>query len=53
MFVFLCQNYNSRMAFDTNYPAININDFREFKWKEFYGELKEAIPPNAPEEREK
>ena len=53
MFAFLRQNYNFIMTFDPTYPAINMNDFRECKWKEFYGELREATPPNAPEERGK
>ena len=41
------------MTFDPNYFVINMNDFKECKWKDFYGDLKEAIPPNAPEERGK
>ena len=53
VFAFLQQSYNSRMAFDPTYPAINMNYFREFKWKEFYGELKEASLLNAPEVRGK
>ena len=53
VFVFLCQKYNYRMASDPTYPAINMNDFQECKQKNFYGGLKEAIPPDAPEERGK
>ena len=41
------------MAFDPIYSIINMNEFKEWKWKDFYGDLKEAIPPNAPEERGK
>ena len=41
------------MEFDTTYPAINMNDFRECNCKDFYGESKETITPNAPEERGK
>ena len=37
VFAFIRQKYNSRMAFDTTYPATNMNDFRDCKWKEFYG----------------
>ena len=47
MFVFLRQKYNSRVAFEPFYPAINMNDFNECKCKDLYGELKEDIPPNA------
>ena len=49
VFAFLCQNYNSSMAFEPTYPAIDINDFKEFKWKGFYRVLKESVPPNSPE----
>ena len=45
----LCQKYNSRMSFDPTYSAINMSDFKDCKWKEFYGELKKATPPNTPE----
>ena len=38
-----CQKYNSRMSFDPTYSAINMSDFKDCKWKEFYGELKK--PP--------
>ena len=49
VFEFLRQKYNSRVAVDPTYPAIEINYFKECKWKDFYGELKEDIPLNAPE----
>ena len=49
LFEFLHQNYNSRMVFDPTCPVININEFKEWKCKDFYGDLKEAIPHNAPE----
>ena len=53
MFAFLRQNYNSRMELDPTYPVIDMNDFKDCKWKAFYGYLKEAAPPKSPEEREK
>ena len=53
VFSFIRQKYISRMVFDTTYPAINLNDFREYKWNEFYGELKESITPNTTEGRGK
>ena len=49
VFEFLRQKYNSRTVFDPTYPAINMCDFKECKWKDFYGEVKDAIPPNSPE----
>ena len=53
VFAFLCQNYNSRMAFDPTYPVIDMNEFSECKLKDLYGGLKKAIPLNTPEERGK
>ena len=53
LFAFLCQKYNSCMEFDPTYPAIDMNDLKECKWKYFYGGLKEDIPPNIPAERRK
>ena len=53
VFAFICQKYNSRMAFDPTYPDINMSNFKEYKWKDLYGKLKEAIPPNTPEEKGK
>ena len=51
LFGFLRQKFNSRMAFETTYSNIDMSDFKEWKWKDFYRKLKEAISPNAPEER--
>ena len=48
LFAFLCQKYNSRMSFEPTYPTIDMTDFKECTWKEFYGDLKISIPPNAP-----
>ena len=42
LFVFLCQKYNSKMSFDLTYTTINTSDFKEWKWKDFYGELNES-----------
>ena len=53
MFAHLRDRYNSRMAFDPSYPDIDMNDFKECDWKQFYGDVKEAIPSNAPEPRGK
>ena len=39
------------MAFDPTVPYYNETSFQECDWKEFYGEVKEAIPSNAPEPR--
>ena len=33
---------------DPTYPMIDMTKFKECDWREFYGDVKEAIPPNAP-----
>ena len=40
VFIFLCQKYNSKMEFHPTYPAINISEFKECKWKDLHGKLK-------------
>ena len=48
----LRRKYNSRMAFDpTLLPFVDESAFKECNWKEFYGDVSEAIPTNAPEPR--
>jgi len=41
------------MVFDPTYPTIDESTFHKGEWKHFYGDVKEAIPPNAPEPRGK
>ena len=41
------------MAFGPTYPVIDMNDFKECKWKDLYGYLNEAITHNSTEERGK
>ena len=53
VFAYLKLKHNARMVFDPTYPEIDMNDFKECDWKEFYGDAKEALPTNAPEERGK
>ena len=53
VFAYLKKKYNSRLALDPTYPTIDMGDFKEHDWKQFYGEVKEAIPLNAPEPRGK
>ena len=53
IYAYLKQKYNSRLAFDPTYPCIDMSDFKECDWKQFYGDVTEAIPPNAPEPRGK
>ena len=36
------------MVFDPTYPEIDKDDFQDCDWKQFYGDVEEAIPRNAP-----
>ena len=48
MYAYLKQKHNSRLALDHTYPQIHMGDIREVEWMDFYGEVREAIPDNAP-----
>jgi len=48
VFAYIEKKHNARVVYDPTYPEINDRDFKECEWKSFYGEVKEAIPPNAP-----
>jgi hypothetical protein len=43
------KKYNARTAFDPTYPVIDMPSFNLCDWEQYYGNMKEAIPPNAPE----
>jgi hypothetical protein len=45
---YLRLKYNSRLIFDRTYPLINDSTFQHHDWEEFYGDVQEAIPTNAP-----
>ena len=47
-FAYLKIQHNSTMIFDPSYPDIDMRDFKDCDWKNFYGEVSEAIPDNAP-----
>ena len=51
IFGYLKIKYNSRMCFDPTVPYCDEKAFKECDWKEFYGDVAEAIPSNAPEPR--
>ena len=41
--------HNSMLILDPTYPVIKYCDFRDREdWKAFYGDVEEALPPNAP-----
>ena len=53
MFAHLEHRHNARLVFDPSYPVIDMSVFKDCDWKHFYGDVKEAIPPNAPSPRGK
>ena len=44
---------NSRLALDPSNPEIDMRVFHQADWTAFHGDVKEAIPDNAPEPRGK
>jgi hypothetical protein len=42
------RKHGSRMVFDPTYPAIDMSVFKQCDWKEFYGDVREPIPGDAP-----
>ena len=53
LFAHLGDKHNARLVLDPTYPEINLKDFIECDWKSYYGNVEEAIPPNAPTPRGK
>ena len=44
---------NARLVFDLTNQDIDLTLFKEHDWTQFYGNVEEAIPTNAPEPRGK
>jgi hypothetical protein len=53
LFAYLDKKHNAQIIFDPSYPTIDMTVFRECDWKHFYGNVHEAILPNAPPPRGK
>jgi hypothetical protein len=53
LFNFLDKKHNARIVFDPTYPDVDMSAIKECDWKTFYGDVTEAIPPNAPPPRGK
>ena len=52
MMGYLKWKHNSLLFFDPTYPDIDFDTFNDgAEWKTFYGDVTEAIPPNAPDPR--
>ena len=46
---YLKAKHNSRLVFNPTYPDIDQSSFHKYDWNEFYGDVTEALPPDAPE----
>jgi hypothetical protein len=53
LFSYLSLYHNARVVFDPTYPDVDMRAFIKTDWKPMYGDVKEAIPPNAPVTRGK
>ena len=48
VFSYLKTKHNSQLVFDPSHPEINHSDFPDNDWTSMYGNVTEAIPPDAP-----
>jgi hypothetical protein len=46
---YLSQKHNTRLIFNLTYPKIDMGQFPQYNWTEFYGNVKEAIHMDMPE----
>ena len=53
IYAYLEKQHNSRLAFNPSYPEIDMRVFHQEDWTDYYGDVKEAIPDNAPEPKGK
>jgi hypothetical protein len=52
VFAYLKNKHCARMVYDPTYPKIDHTKFKDKEeWSNFYGDVKEAIPKNAPKPR--
>ncbi len=51
IFSYLKQHENSNLVFDPNYVSWDSAGFTQYDWTEFYKDVTEALPPNAPPPR--
>ena len=50
-FAYLKARHNARLVLDPTFPQIDASALVVHDWGSFYGDVKEAIPPNAPKAR--
>jgi hypothetical protein len=49
IFGYLKKKNGSRMVFDPSYPQIDMSAFKQCDWRDFYGDVSEVVPGDAPE----
>ena len=49
MFDHLKGRHNAQLVLESSYPEINEKVFQRHDWKNFYGDVKDGIPTDAPE----
>ena len=48
LYSYLKSKHNARLVLDPSYPEIDQSDFLERNWDNFYGDVKEELPPDMP-----
>ena len=48
IFAYLKRHHNSRIVMDPSYPEVDEEAFQKYDWNNFYREVKEEVPSNAP-----
>ena len=46
---YLKKHHNPALVFDPSYPDVNIYTLPKHDWTKFYGDVKEAMPPDMPD----
>ena len=49
VYSYVCAKHNTRLPLDPSCPDIRESQFLQCYWKEFYGNVKETVSPDAPE----
>jgi hypothetical protein len=50
LYGYLKKRHISWVVLDPTYPDIDMSKFQEHDWKQYYGDVLEPIPSNAPKE---
>ena len=53
LYAYLKQNDNSQLGLDPSYSQVDRKSFQKADWTDFYGDMSEVIPNNAPEPRDR